>query len=251
MFDSQSIFLLLAGLLAGFINTIAGSGSIFTLGIMLFFNIPSTVANGSNRLGILTQGITNFYMFHKKGKIPYKTCWQYVFPSLIGALIGAYVSTDISDNILEIIIAVMMSLVVFSTFLKKKIVPKKTTTKHKKKLTLLKYLLFFIVGFYGGFIQIGLGLVVLVVLNIFSNYDIIESNGVKNFITLIYTVPVFFIFILNNLVFWKVAIFLAIGQTIGAYISGLFALKSSGFVNIINYILIVMAIITLARAVII
>ena len=215
---------------------------------MLFFGVPANVANGTNRVGILLQGGVNFYTFHKNKKIPYKRFFLYFFSCLTGALLGAYQASIVPSHILEIVISVVMILVVFLTLGKKMLLSFHLQKKTGKKNTILKFLLFLFLGFYGGFIQIGFGLIMLAVLTFVDDFDVVEANGIKNFVTFLYTIPVFFIFLFQGLIFWKIAIFLALGQTIGAYFSGMFLIKSKNSEKVVAFLLLVMVIATLLRS---
>ena len=144
-----------------------------------------------------------------------------------------------------------MLLVVISTFGKKIILLGLKKNKKKEKNKILHVLIFLIIGFYGGFIQIGFGLIMLSALTLMDDFDVLEANGLKNFITFIYTIPVFIIFLFQGLIFWKVALFLSLGQALGACLSGVFAIKSKNIERIISFCLIVMALATFIKFVII
>ena len=99
----------LAGFLAGIVNTLAGGASIFTLSTLLFFGLPATVANGTNRLGILVQNLTGAYTFHREGKLDLKGSLRFLIPSLLGAIIGAWQATDIEAETLELVVGLLMT----------------------------------------------------------------------------------------------------------------------------------------------
>ena len=63
---------ILAGLAAGFINTLAGSGSLITLSLLDFIGVPIDIANGSNRVGVLFQNFTGIFSFQRKGFVDWR-----------------------------------------------------------------------------------------------------------------------------------------------------------------------------------
>ena len=68
----QILILMIAGMLSGWLNVMAGGGSLLTVPIMLFMDMPAPVANGTNRIAILAQNITAVYTFFRKGLSDFK-----------------------------------------------------------------------------------------------------------------------------------------------------------------------------------
>ncbi len=220
----QYFLFLSVGVLAGFVNTLAGGASVFILSTLLFFGVPANVANGTNRLGIFVQNLAGTTTFYKNGLLDIPSSLIYVIPSIIGASFGAWIATDISQQLLEYIMAGVMAITLYP-LLKK---PPKVSLQeiiHKQKNPVVIALLFFSIGFYGGFIQAGIGLLIIVALSKIVHLSIIRSNAIKMLIILIYTLPVFIIFVYNDLVDWPIAIWLAIGQIIGTSIAAKFFVK--------------------------
>ena len=94
---------ILAGLAAGFINTLAGSGSLITLSLMAFLGIPLDVANGSNRVGVLFQNLTGINSFQQKGLIDWRGGLMLAVPAMIGSFIGARIAADLNEDVLSIV----------------------------------------------------------------------------------------------------------------------------------------------------
>lgn len=209
----EILLLAIAGLLAGVINILAGSGSIFTLGIMSFFNIPGLVANGSNRLGILLFGLTGSYKFYKKGQLQVRKALIPLVIAISGAIIGAYIGTLVSNDGFEFILGF-----VFLGFLF--IVLKEPQKKWKPSSSLKPFvnLMMFPLGFYAGFIQVGTGIVLLVLLKMLWGEQYQKLNPIKVFIITALNIVAFIIYAGSNMVMWEAALALSIGQIVGANI---------------------------------
>ena len=94
----QIIIILGAGLIAGFMNTMAGGGSFLTLAALEFAGLPSAMANGTNRVAIAVQTIMAVLGFRSKGISNFKLSIQLAIPTLIGAIIGAYTVIDLPSH---------------------------------------------------------------------------------------------------------------------------------------------------------
>lgn len=236
-----------AGFLAGIVNTLAGGASIFTLSTLLFFGLPAGLANGTNRLGILLQNFAGTYTFMKNDLLDMKSSTRFVVPSLIGAILGAVAAVEINEELLELVVGLLMTgvlfLVLFNPKRKYKIGSKPQSTNRWANL-----LLFFAIGFYGGFVQAGIGIVILVALFRGSNYSLLKGNAVKMLIIFLYTVPVFFIFVYNDQVAWVFAILLAVGQIAGTWFTGKFLVQHPKANLWVRWVLIMMIVFSIIKS---
>lgn len=216
----------LAGVVAGVINTLAGNGSVVTLSLLLFLGLDASVANGTNRIGAITQTGTALLTFKNSGKISVlaNKSLHFILFTLVGALIGAYIATIFDKKALEQVIGILMVAMLFVILVK----PKRwlqATSFEKNINTPLNYLIFFCIGFYAGFIQMGMGIMFLAALVLRANYSLIDANIIKLIIVFIIIIPVFFIFVIAGQVHWELGLILAAGQSLGAWIAAKFALE--------------------------
>ena len=214
----EALLILAAGLFAGFVNTIAGGGSLITLPLLIFLGLPSNIANGTNRLSIL---------FGTLGAIGgYKSKGVFVFPyglwlgisSTIGAIIGAKISIDIKGDTFNRILAVIMILVVlnivFNPF--KKLTPSsENLTRRNQWIGIIAFLF---VGFYGGFVQAGVGFIIIAVLSAVNGMDLVKINSIKALVVFIYTIAAFAVFVIDDKVNWVMGLALSVGNVAGAWI---------------------------------
>ncbi len=225
--------LLLAGGLAGFINTLAGGGSVLVLPVLItLIGMDANVANATNRVAVLVQNISSVHHFRKRNLIEIKGRWHIFLSVIIGSLLGTMWAVNISSRMFEIILAFILIGIVIMM-----IRPPKMKDKRKNVPAWVESLLFIAIGFYGGFIQVGVGLILLASLNLIESLDLVRANALKVTIVLFYTVCSVCIFAVSGTVIWKYGIILSVGNYIGAWIGVRSAVKKGE--KIIRLILIV------------
>ena len=220
---SHYIIAILGGTFAGVINTLAGNGSAITLTILTeILNLPPNLANGTNRVGVLTQSAAGTYGFYKNGKLDVQKSWAYIIPTIIGAIAGVIIAVYVSNEQFKRVFSFMMVAMLFVILINPKRWLQKTDLN--KKINYWWVIpLFLAIGFYGGFIQMGMGIFFLAAMVLGARYNIIDSNAVKSFVVAIYTIVVIAIFQWKGLIDWKFGLILAIGQTVGGYWAANFA----------------------------
>ncbi len=214
---------IIGGLAAGFINTLAGNGSAITLTILTeVVGLPGNLANGTNRVGVMANSVMASWVFHKNGKLKLDRGLPYIIPTVIGAMIGAIVAVMVSNEQFRIVFRFLMLMMLVVILVRPKRWLGETDTSMKPNL-LITIPLFLALGFYGGFIQMGMGIFFLAAMVLGARFSIIESNGIKVFVVMLYTIVVLAIFQWKGLIDWKLGLLLAIGQMIGGWLAATFA----------------------------
>jgi len=226
------------GIIAGLINTLAGGGSALVLPVLILAGIPSQMANATNRVAILLQNITGSYKFHKHGMLEVGSIIHITIAAIIGAIAGSISAINISSAYYDKILAVVF-IIILILMLKPH---KKKSSLTKKLPKWVEFIIFLIIGFYGGLIQVGVGFILLATLNLVEEFDLIKANAVKVFIIMCYTIFVVIIFAYSGKVIWKYGLVIAAGNVIGAFI-GVKAAITGGekFVKIVLTIAIIIA----------
>lgn len=224
------------GLAAGFINTTAGGGSMLTLPLLMFLGLPANVANGTNRIAILMQNVVGVSTFRKKKVLDFKVDYKLAVPAIVGSLIGAFFAVEINEALLEKIIAALMIGMFLLVILKPDAWVKERAGAIGAKPTVLQYIIFFFIGLYGGFIQMGVGFFLLAGLVLGSGHDLVKANAVKVFIVLIYTIFSLGIFFYHKQVDLVAGLILAAGNMMGAWLGVHFQVK--GGAKYVRYVLI-------------
>lgn len=221
-----ALLALLAGFIAGVVNTLAGSGSLVTLPLLVFLGASAGVANGTNRIGVLVQSGVGALGFRRGGARLPRGAWRLIASGVIGALVGAAVAVDLNERLLERIIAVLMAFMLVVVLIKPQRWLQERSEEAREAPGLLAVAGFFAIGLYGGFIQAGVGVVLLAAMVLGLGYDLATSNYVKLVIVLVYTVPAIGVFLSNDQIDWGLGLLLAVGQSLGAWAAARFATES-------------------------
>lgn len=243
------LILLAAGVLAGIINTLAGNGSALTItALSMAAGLPIGIANGTNRVGVTFQTLVGLRTFLKSGKTNFKGVWKIAIPTVVGSIVGAYTAVEIGKSHEILLSRVIGFVMVFMLFLvlnnPKKWVEKNPNPRELHIIWLI--LIFFVVGFYGGFVQAGVGVIMLVVLMSATSYDLTNANAVKILLVLLLNTPAFAIFIYNGQIEWIAGLTLSVAQMVGAMWAAKFAVghpKANYWIRAILVGIIIIAII--------
>lgn len=238
----EYLAIIIAGLVAGFINTLAGSGSLITLGLLTFLGIPATIANGSNRVGVLFQNITGGYGFYNQNKMDVRGGLILAVPAMLGSLLGANIAADLNEELMRRAIGVVMIAMLFVILLRPKRWLEGTREKFEGNPSLVQIVMFFFIGIYGGFIQAGVGIFLLAGLVLSAGYNLVNANGTKMLINLIFTIVALGVFLYNGQVRWDIGLLLAIGNAAGGWLAARMAVeRGAEFVRYVLIIVIVLA----------
>lgn len=216
---------ILAGFAAGFINTLAGSGSLITLPLLIFMGLPANVANGTNRVGVVLQTIAGVEGFRRKGVLHVPSALWLAVPSVLGSIVGAWIAVDLDERTMERTIGVIMLIMLVVILVR----PDRWLEGHAgariERLDWKQFILFFAIGVYGGFIQAGVGIFLLSGLVLGAGFDLVRANGVKNLIVLLFTLFALVVFVFNGQVVWSLGLLIAVGQVAGAWFAAHFAVE--------------------------
>ena len=213
--------LLVVGFIVGIINTLAGGGSLITLPLLIFLGLPPQVANGTNRIAILFYTSSATLGFRTK------------------------IAIDIDDFLFNRILAIVMIVVVLFIVFKQKYSYLKTFEKTTGKSLIISAIAFFFIGIYGGFINAGIGYIMMFFMSYFNKMSLIRVNAAKVTIALIYTIAAFLTFLISGMVDWEYGIALSIGSAFGAFITSRYSVKKGE--GIIKVVMLVMVFVMAAK----
>lgn len=229
MFENLTLLNLAAVLLigagAGFINVLAGGGSFLTLPLLIFLGLPPNLANGTNRLAILMQNTFAIGRFVKKKVYPGKFALKAAAWAVPGGIIGAWLATQVSNSQFKVSLALVMIIMSLFTLLS-------TSKQGDDPIDPEAYMhawfgpgvAYFFVGIYGGYIQAGVGFLILSVL-LWQNINLVHGNAVKLTIIFFFTFMALVIFAWNDQVSWTMGAMLGVGNMIGAWLGTHVAIK--------------------------
>ena len=213
------------GIFAGFINTLAGSGSLLTLPLLMFLGLPATVANGTNRVAIFLQNVVAVKSFRNQEVFRYSEGIWLALPAAAGSFIGSMVAVHFNEKILSAFIGGLLVVMFFLILLKPDRWIKSMAGTIDPSPKLSRIVIFFLIGIYGGFIQAGVGFFLLAGLVFSVGADLVKANALKVFVILIYTAVALVVFFINGQVNIKIGLVLATGNMIGAWLGSRSAVR--------------------------
>ncbi|MBC8548825.1 MAG: TSUP family transporter [Candidatus Brocadiales bacterium] len=238
-----------AGILAGFINTLAGGGSLLTLPILIFLGLPTAVANGTNRIAIIAQCASAVAGFKKKGVSNFKLSLLFSIPAIIGAIVGAFIAVDISDilfkRVLAIVMLLVLGLILWNPSKRWHVADADPAGLGRGRLY-AAMIAFFFIGIYGGFLQVGVGFIIIAALTTITGFNLVVTNSHKVFIAGIYTIFALIVFAFNGKVCWEIGLCLAAGMGLGGWIGSHWAVaKGERWIRVVLTICVVAMVIKL------
>ncbi len=213
--DALELSILAAGAFAaGVVNTLAGGGSLITVGLLVWLGMPGTLANGTNRIGVLCQSVTSAWRFRAEGISGIRDALPVLLPTLAGSLVGAYGISRVTPEIFERIFGVVMLAMLVPTLRPSREPPAEAGIRQWSPA--VRVLVFFAIGLYGGAIQAGIGIVLIFALSR-AGYDLVRANSVKVVVIAALTAVAVPVFVWSDQVEWVPAIALTVGFIAGGY----------------------------------
>lgn len=245
---TEWLFFGIAGIITGAINTLAGSGSLITLPIYIFLcGLPAPVANGTNRIGVLIQSFVGIYSFRKSGHLPLTNILWLIIPATIGAITGALIAVDLDEKQMNLAIGILMVFMLLVLMVKPKRWLREVAGNRSYNKKWYNLLIFTGIGFYGGFIQAGVGIFLLAALVLGARYTLTQANAVKLLTVAMFSIPALFIFFTNGQVQWAFGLSMALFQSLGAYLGVQFAAKVPQSEKWIHRLLILIVVVSASK----
>lgn len=205
------------GAIAGFLNVMAAGGSLLTLPMLIFFGYPAALANGTNRVAILVQSVAAVTSFRQQGYAETRAGLPFALMAVPGAIAGALVAVRVSDDLFRAILAGVLVLSVFGLLLPTK--RRRGAGETSRRRYWVGLLSFLGIGFYGGFIQAGVGFLFMLSFHLLLGLDLVRTNVYKVLVVLFLSIPALVVFIVTGNVVWVTALVLAAGTATGAIVA--------------------------------
>jgi len=214
------IMLCLAGFFAGGINTVAGGGSNLTLPVLMMLGLPPEVANGTNRVSVTLQCVVSLAGFNRYDTLDHQAIVPILIPTVLGGILGALLAAMMPGLYLKPILLgtiLLMSIIILikpSTISPPPGAPTRSPGQHRGA-----WLGLFGSGIYGGFVQAGVGFILLAALAGGLRYDLLRANALKTVCALAFTSVAMVVFIVFGQVWWIPGLILSLGSMLGAYLA--------------------------------
>ncbi len=213
------------GAVAGFMNVTAGGGSLLTVPLMVLLGLPSPVANGTNRVALIVQNVVAVSTFRQGGVRGMRAIVPLVLLAVPGALIGAWVGVVVSDEVFRRVLGFVMIGMLFVIFRKPPASEEERPAERRYRP--VTYGAFALLGFYAGFIQAGIGFLIVFALAGLERFPLVRSHAFKVTVVLCLQSLALPVFALGGKVHWLAGIVLAVGLSIGGFVGAHVTLRSS------------------------
>jgi len=223
---SSLIALACIGVAAGWVNTLAGGGSMLTVPALLMLGLPADAANATSRVAIVAQGLSGVEGYRRAGKLEGLAFGPVVAPTLIGALAGAYTATILPNIVFRpVLLGTMLAMGLALLLRPEALAPDSAEAPLDPTRRPVAWLALLGAGFYGGFLQAGVGLVLLAVFGGLLRYDLVRGNALKVAVVLAFNLVAVGIFVWRDLIHWGPGLALAAGNAAGAQLGVRFAVS--------------------------
>ena len=230
------IMLVVSGIAVGIINTLAGGGSIITMTVFMVLGLPIGVANGTNRIAVFLQNLTASVTFIRKRMLDVRHGLLLSIPVIVGNIAGSLVATNIDERIFRICFGVVLFVILLYMVFDNR---KRFHGGERPEIRKRHYLWFLLIGFYGGYIYIGLGYLILAIALWSMKLDIVTANVIKGFVIFIATPFSLLIFMLHGQVDYGYGILHGLGNVVGAYVASRYFVGWGGrFIKIFTTIIV-------------
>lgn len=210
------------GLAAGFVNVVAGGGSLISIPLLIFLGLPATSANGSARVAILVQGAAAMLSFQRRKQIAWRRIGPMLVPTIAGAVGGAFLAVHTDPGALES----MLGIATLGAALLVALRPQRAlaaATGRGRRWALALALV--VAGFYGGFLQAGVGYLLLAAVAVAGGWGLVEANVAKVVLAAAYTPVVLGVFASASQIEPLYAAVLAVGSGLGGYLGAVCAVE--------------------------
>ena len=214
------------GFVAAFVNTVGGGGSLFTVPILTFLGMPITFANATSRVAILSQNIFAVGGFaSKKVELPVRYSLLLGTTALVGGFIGSRLASTIDDKLFTRLFVFVMILtvvmVIVDPFKNRSAEPLMSLQRR-----IVGAIIFFFIGIYGGFVQAGIGFLVIGALSFVNHFDLVKINYIKVFVAIVYTAISVVVFAMEDKIVWETGLVLAVGHGFGGWYASRWSVKA-------------------------
>ena len=203
---------------------VAGGGSFLTLPLLILLGLPHDVANGTNRLAILIQTAGATEAFRRAGAIPAPVLVRLGLAAIVGAGLGSALAVEVGEAVFLRFLSIVMVLFTLVPLLGRRFggdAPEAAVPKAGAGL----FAAFVVVGFYGGFIQAGVGFLSLGATS-WAGFRLVAGNAIKVACIFLFSIVSLGVFAANGAVDWGVGLALGLGTFLGALLGARLTLRA-------------------------
>jgi uncharacterized membrane protein YfcA len=206
-----------AGLVGGFVNTLAGGGSLVTLPALLLLGLPADIANATNRVGVVAQSLVAARGLGRDQRLAAKSTAWVLAPALAGSLVGAGLAARVPAEVLRpILLATLVLIAGTLAWRPDALLARPDAAPLDPRVRPHGVPGLFLIGLYGGFVQVGVGIFLLLFLGSVLRYDLVLGNALKSLLVAALTLAALAVFVVERQVWWLPGLLMAAAMMLGA-----------------------------------
>jgi uncharacterized protein len=218
-----------AGMAAGGINTLVGSGTLITFPVLLAFGYSPVTANVSNTIGLVPGSASGAYGYRRELAGEWTRTLRFALASALGGIAGAILLLELPESAFEAIVPAFIALALVLVVLQPRL--DRIVAEHRPPPdahgTGLPRVGVFFAGIYGGYFGAAQGILLLAILGIALPDDLQRLNALKNVLAGVVNAVAALVFIAVAKVAWGPAALIAAGSVVGAWLAARYGRRLS------------------------
>jgi uncharacterized membrane protein YfcA len=219
----EAVAVALAGLAAGTINTVVGSGTLVTFPVLLAVGYPPVLANVTNTVGLVPGSLSGAVGYRRELAGQGRRVARLAVASVLGGLTGAVLLLVLPDEAFQAIVPVLIALACVMVVVQPRVAARLRDREgeHRSHGGPLLYAGIFVAGVYGGYFGAAQGVLLIAVMGLLLDEHLQRINAAKNVLALLVNGVAAVLFILVTDVAWAAAGLIALGSAVGGQVGAL------------------------------
>ena len=212
----EGVAVVAAGLAAGTVNTIVGSGSLITFPTLLAVGYPAVVANVSNTIGLVPGSVSGAVGYRRELAGQRGRVLALAVPAVLGGLLGGGLLLALPGSVFRHVVPVLILLAVVLVLVQPQVARRRAASgRQRETVSLPLQLGTFAAAIYGGYFGAAQSVILLAMMSISLDDDLQRLNGVKNVLNAVVNAAAAVLFIFAAHVAWLAVVLLLIGSVVG------------------------------------
>ncbi|MGO9875963.1 MAG: sulfite exporter TauE/SafE family protein [Acidimicrobiia bacterium] len=249
MTASHAIIIFVAGIGAGTINAVVGSGSLITFPTLIALGYPPVLANVSNDIGLVPGALSAVYGYRRELSGQRERLVRLVPASIAGGFVGAVLllvlPSDVFQRIVIALIVIALALVIVQPRLAAYLQARSGVRRAEVRPAL--WILVAATGIYGGYFGAAQGIILIAILGLLLRDELQRLNATKNVLAGSVNLVASVVFVFATSIDWKVVGLIAAGSILGGQLGATFGRRLDQ--RALRFVIVVVGTVALVRLV--
>ncbi|MGH8893556.1 MAG: sulfite exporter TauE/SafE family protein [Actinomycetes bacterium] len=220
----EAVAVALAGLAAGTINTIVGSGTLVTFPVLLAVGYPPVLANVTNTVGLVPGSLSGAIGYRAELAGQGRRVARLAGASILGGVTGGVLLLSLPDEAFQAIVPVLIGLACVMVVVQPRVADRLRQRQGAHRRTHggpVLYAAIYVAGIYGGYFGAAQGVLLIAIMGLLLDEHLQRINAAKNVLSLLVNAVAALLFIAVTDVAWQAAGLIAVGSTVGGQLGAL------------------------------